>query len=141
MTDSSVDRVHVVRVAAMTSHDELIKQVLLCLIGETDEEAMEFCKWRPAAEPVPVCETTLPSNFGANAYAMRAAALATDDERAIEVLLDLLGETEEQALSALSRSCWGEDLSADPAEQYELLRRSIASAITPYPPADTQLPD
>lgn len=141
MTDSSVDQVHVVRVAAMTSHDELIKQVLLGLIGETPDQAMEFCKWRPASEPVPVCETKLPEAFGANAYAMRAAALATDDERATEVLLDLLGETEEQALSALSRSCWEEDLSADPAEQYELLRRSIASAITPYPTADTQFPD
>ena len=137
MTDSSVDRVHVVRVAALTSHDELIQQVLLGLIGETPDEAMEFCRWRPASEPVSVCETTLPESFDANVYAMRAAALATNDERAVEVLLDLLGETEEEALSALSRSCWGADLSSDPAEQRELLRRSIASAIVPHPSAGT----
>ena len=137
MTDSSVDQVHVVRVAAMTSHDELIKQLLLGLISETPDQAMEFCKWRPASEPEPVCETTLPGTFGASAYAMRAAALATDDEAAIEVLLDLLGETEEQALAALKLSCWEEDLSANPAEQYELLRRSIASAIAPHASAGT----
>lgn len=110
---SSVDRVHVVRVAQLSS-DELIRAVLLGLFADK-----------------------MPATFGANAYVMRAAAIATYDEVAAEVLLSLLGETQAQALAALAASCWEEDLSANPAEQRELLRQSIASATAPRPSAGT----
>jgi len=109
----SVDRGHVVQIAAQSS-DELIREVLLALFADT-----------------------MPESFGANAYVMRASAIATDDELAAGVLLSLLGETQSQALAALEASCWQEDLSANPAEQRELLRQSIASAIAPRPSAGT----
>ncbi|MFI8380707.1 hypothetical protein [Pseudomonas sp. NPDC079086] len=76
-------------------------------------------------------------SFGAHDYVIRAAALSSDDELMRDVLLSLLNESKEQALAALKLSCWEEDLSADPAEQRELLRSSIAFAIAPHPSAGT----
>lgn len=76
-------------------------------------------------------------SFGAQDYVIRAAALASNDDLMRDVLLSLLNETPEQALAALSCSCWEEDLSANPAEQREWLRQSIASAITTPTPVGT----
>ena len=58
-------------------------------------------------------------------YEVRAAALATDDEVARRVMLGLIEETEAEALSALQRSCWAEDLRDDPHEQRQALRASL----------------
>ena len=59
-------------------------------------------------------------------YAVRAAALATEDQVVRSVLLGLIEESEEEALSALQRSCWAEDLHADPQLQRQALRASLS---------------
>lgn len=64
-----------------------------------------------------------------NEYTVRAAALATDDSVLRGVMLSLIDETEDEAYSALSLSCWAEDLHSDPIEQRAALRAAIMSAV------------
>lgn len=59
-------------------------------------------------------------------YAVRAAALSTDDQVARSVLLALIDENEAEALRALQCSCWAADLHSDPNEQRQALRASLA---------------
>lgn len=69
-------------------------------------------------------------------YVMRAIAFSTPDYVLGCYLLEQLGETRAEALSALATSCWEEDLSADGVAQAEMLRDSLLSLV---PTGGTQL--
>lgn len=62
-------------------------------------------------------------------YVMRAIAFSTPDYVLGCYLLEQVGETRAEALSALATSCWEEDLSADGVVQAEMLRDSLLSLV------------
>jgi hypothetical protein len=96
------------RLAALESEDESMGAVILSRLEE-----IEAGQQRP--EPF--------------LYVMRAIAFSTPDYVLGCYLLELLGETRAEALSALAASCWEEDLRTDGVAQAELLRDSLLSLI------------
>lgn len=96
------------RLAARESEDEPMRAVILSCVEE-----IEAGKQKP--EPF--------------LYVMRAIAFSTPDYVLGCYLLEQLGETREEALSALAASCWEEDLRTDGVAQAELLRDSLLSLI------------
>lgn len=96
------------RLAALESEDEPMRAVILSCL-----EAIEAGLQQP--------ESFL--------YVMRAIAFSTPDYVLGCYLLEQLGETRAEALSALATSCWDEDLSVDELAQAEMLRDSLLSLV------------
>lgn len=103
------------RLAALESEDEPVRAVILSCLEEIKAGQQQ------------------PESF---LYVMRAIAFSTPDYVLGCYLLEQLGETRAEALSALAASCWGEDLSADGVVQAEMLRDSLLSLV---PTGGTQL--
>ncbi|WKC38639.1 hypothetical protein QYM18_05995 [Ectopseudomonas chengduensis] len=96
------------RLAALESEDEPMRAVILSCL-----KAIEAGQQQP--------ESFL--------YVMRAIAFSTPDYVLGCYLLEQLGETRAEALSALATSCWDEDLSVDELAQAEMLRDSLLSLV------------
>jgi|GEM_PF-2280435 len=97
------------RLAALESEDEPMRAVILSCLEEIEAGQQQ------------------PESF---LYVMRAIAFSTPDYVLGCYLLEQLGETRAEALSALAASCWEEDLRTDGVAQAELLRGSLLSLIS-----------
>lgn len=56
---------------------------------------------------------------------LRVFALATEDVSACGWLLDLLGETRQQAIDALNKTCWAQDWHPNPMQHRVQLRANL----------------